>query len=134
MQFAAWRDAGEVCVQDAPDLDDEIFAAGQFTGHEVDVEVQVLMVELVDHFLPDEGAQLLQVYHKAGLGVWFALHGDDEFEVVAVPIIVCAGAKDLCIPLWRPLGIVELVGGVEVFFAADVDHLSWDSAANIGGW
>lgn len=49
-----------------------------------------------------------------------------------VPVFVGTGAKDLRIFLRCPLRIVQLVGGVKMFLAGDVDHYFQKFPANFG--
>jgi len=39
-----------------------------------------------------------------------------------VPVLVRTGAKYFLILLYRPTGVVQFVGGIKMFFSANVDH------------
>ena len=108
--------------QDLPDLDHEGFAAGEFSLHEIDIHVQVFVIELVDYFLPDHGAELFEINHKSGFGIRFSFYRHDQLKIMAMTVLVGAWAKDLNILFFGPRRIIELVSCVEVFFAGDVDH------------
>ena len=105
-----------------PDFDDQRFAARQLSLHEVDIQVEILVVEFVDHFTPDESAEFFQIHNKSRQWVWLALDGYDQVKIVAMPVFIGAGPEYFGIFLWRPGGIVQLMRGVEMLLAADVDH------------
>lgn len=123
------RDLG---VQDLPDLHDQVLTAGQLTLHKIDVYVEIFVIELVYHFPANEGAEALEVHHEACLRVWMTLYGGYKLEIVAMPVFVGTGAKYLRVLLGCPLRIVELVGGVKMFFTGDVDHYFQKFPANFG--
>lgn len=105
-----------------PNFNGEGFAAGKFVLQKVHIEVEVLVIQFFDDFIANEGAQLLEIDHEAGVGIWFPFYSNDHFEIVTVPVLVRTGTKYLLVFLFRPGRVVELMRGVEVFFAADVDH------------
>ena len=105
-----------------PDFDDQRFAARQLSLHKVDIKIEILVIEFVDHFAPDESAEFFEIYDKARQRVWLALDGYDQVKVVAMPVFIGTGPEYFSIFLWRPGGIVQLMRGVEMLLAADVDH------------
>src|SRR5690606_5280462 len=94
--------------------------------------VKVFMVDLVDDQSSDQGTQLLQIDHKASLRIRKALHCHDELEVMAMPVDIGARSEYLEILFVRPVRVPKLVGGVEVFFAGDVNHRLLKFAAKLG--
>ena len=59
---------------------------------------------------------------KSGFGIRPALNGDNEVEVVPMPVFVRAGAKYFDILFFAPCRIVKLMGGVKMFFSRYVEH------------
>lgn len=111
-----------VGAEDVPDLYHQGFATGQLALHKRDIEVEVLVVELVYYLVADERAQLFEVYHKTGFGIWFTFYGYNKVEIMAVPVLIGAGTEYFGILFGAPGRIVQFMGGVEMFFATDVDH------------
>src|SRR6218665_2630013 len=105
-----------------PYFDNQRFTACQLPFHEVDIEVEVLVVELIDHFPPDQSAELFQIHHKARQRIWLALDCHNEVEIVPMPVFICTRSEYFNILLGRPGGIVQLMRGIEMLLAADVDH------------
>lgn len=112
----------DVSVEDVPDLYHQGFAAGQLALHKRNIEVEVLVVELVYYLAADERAQFFEVYHKTGFGIGFSFYGYDKVEIMAVPVLIGAGTEYFGILFGAPGRIIQFMGGVEMFFATDVDH------------
>lgn len=106
MKPAGGGDAGQMQLEDLPDFQHQIFAACKLVLHEVYVEVQIFMIEFIDHFAPDHGAEFFQIHNESGFRVGHALDGDDEVKVVAMPVFVRTRSEHFRIFLFCPCGIV----------------------------
>lgn len=122
MQLAETGNGRDGSLEDFPDLDYEVFAARQLILHKIHVRVQVFVVEFIDHFSADQGAEPFQIDDKTGVGIRPALDGHDKVKIVSMPIFVGAWPKNLHILLFCPIGVVEFMGSVKMFFAGDVEH------------
>lgn len=122
MQLAVTADGWYLWRQYLPYFHNQCLATRQFVLHEIDVEVEVLVVELVGHLEANQGAEFFEVYDKTCFGVGLSAHGNDQVKVVAMPVLVGAGAKDFEILFFRPRRVVQLVRCVEMLFPAYVYH------------
>lgn len=122
VEFSRLCYRGQVRCQDFPHLNHQVLAAGQFALHKVHIQVNVLMVQFIDHLPPDHGAQLLKVNNEAGIGIRIAFYRHNEVKIMPVPVFIRTGAEHLAVFFLAPGGIVEFVGGVEMFFSGNVEH------------
>ncbi len=60
------------------------------------------MVDLFNHLAADQQTELLKVRDKPGIGVRSSLDGDDEVEIMSVPVLVGTRSKDLRIFFLTP--------------------------------
>jgi hypothetical protein len=126
MQFSEAGNGRQVPLKDPPDLNGKVLTTGKFALHKININIQILVIQFIDHLGANQGAEALQIDHKAGFRVRRSLNGYDELKIVAMPVFIRAGAKDFSIPFFRPLRVVELVGGVKVFFSGNVEHVFSD--------
>ncbi len=117
MKFAAVSHIRQVLLKDSPDLENEIFTTRQFPLHEINVYVQVFVVEFLDDFLADHRTELLEIRHKAGIRIGHPLDGNNQVEIVTMPVLVCTWPKYRLILFFCPGRIVELMSGVKMFFS-----------------
>src|SRR5690606_39194982 len=82
----------------------------------------IFMIKLFDNLSPDQCAQLFQVYNESRFRIWCTLDGNDQLKVMTVPVFVGTRAKHLPVFFGCPGGVVQLMGSVEVLFAAYVYH------------
>jgi ADP-L-glycero-D-manno-heptose 6-epimerase len=129
MQASITRDGWHVGCKDLPDLYRKVLTACQLARHEVNIEIEILVIEFFRHLIADQGAELLKVDDKSSLGVGIPLHRNDELEIVTVPILICTGTEHLHIFLLGPGRIVQLVCCVEMFLTTDEYHLRGRTSA-----
>lgn len=113
---------GQVRGDLMPNGRDKVLDGTHLPTHEIDIQVQVPVVQLLDHMQVHQGTQLLCIEDEAGIGVRDAFHGDMQLEVVAVPMLIGTLAEHLLVPLPCPGGIVQLVCGIEMFNPGKIDH------------
>jgi len=82
------------------------------------------VINFFDHFLPYHIAEFFQIDYEACVGIRRPSYCNDQIVVVAMPVFIGARAKYFLIFLFAPGGVIELMGCVEMFFSANVDH-SW---------
>ena len=122
MQLSKVRNGRQTMVKDLPDFNNERLAAGEFPLHKVDVQIEIFVIQLIDHIGPDQCAQLLQVYNEPCQGIGFALDGHNQVKIMSVPILVRTGAEYLNILFMCPGRVVQLMSGIEMLLTTDVDH------------
>src|SRR4051812_24597002 len=72
----------------APDGDDDVFRRRDHVAHELHVEIEVLVVDLVDDTLLDEALEDREVHHVPGALTDRAADADVQRIVVPVPVRV----------------------------------------------
>src|SRR2546430_573458 len=77
-----WRD---VRGDDAPDTDRDVLRGRVDAVHEIDLEIQIAMVDLVDDFALDDALDLAEVDHIPGAIVHGTTNQDLKRVVVPVP-------------------------------------------------
>lgn len=97
-----------------PNRDGQVFGAAHFVFHEVDINIQVLMVEPVDHMFLDELAQFLYIVQEAGIGIGRALDRNIQVIIVPMPIFIGAYPEYLLILFPAPCRVKKLVCRVEM--------------------
>lgn len=111
-------------VQPLPDQDNKIFGGWLHAFRdERNVEVEVAVVEVFDHFIPNDDAEFFDVDHKTRHRVGPSFDGDVQGIVVSVPVFVGAFAECGEVLFFRPGFDPELVGSVETFDTSDVNHV-----------
>ena len=105
--------------QALPDYHGNIFGRGVQCLEFFGVQIQVAVVVAVQHLALNEVAQALQVVHIARVGVYGTGQAYRQVVVVAMVVRVIALAKNQLIVVVAPRRIVQAVGGVEVFGAAN---------------
>ncbi len=113
---------GKMRGQFVPDPDHQVFDGAEFPLHEIHIHVQVLMVDLLYDMLLHDHTQFLHVEDETGLRIGVSLDRNIKFKIMPVPVLIGAFAEDLVILLRRPVGIVELMSGVKMFDAGDINH------------
>ena len=78
------------------------------------------MVYLIDNGSFYEFAELFEVYDEPCCRVRLALYRHVEREIMPVPILIGALAKDLVILLRPPFFYIKSMGGIEMFFTRNV--------------
>jgi hypothetical protein len=124
VQLAIGGECANGLLQDVPDLQDEVFAAGHFSLHEIYIFVEVFMVQLIDYFLANQGAELFKIYHEACFGIGLSFHRYNQLEIMPMPVYIGARAEHLCVLLRGPVGVIQLVSCIKMFFPANVYHAS----------
>ena len=109
--------------KDTPDFNNEILTAGELVLHEIDIEIEVFVIELVGDLLSNQSAQLLQIHDKSGLRIRSAFYGHNKVEIVPMPVLIGARAEYFRVPFLAPGRIMKLMGSVEMFLAGYVDHI-----------
>ena len=105
-----------------PDGLHQIFNGAQLVPHEINVQVQIFMVQLIyDPFL-DDRTQFFDIIYKTGVRIRLTRDSDMEFKIVTMPIFVGTFAKYSLILRTTPGGIVQLVCRIEMFDSGHVNH------------
>jgi len=115
---ACWH----IGLQLRPDTLDEVFDGAHLSGHKRHIQVQVFVVQLVNHFLLDYLAQFLYIVHKPGIGVRVSFDGDMQFKIMPVPVFIRATAEHFLIFLPAPGWVKEFMCRVKMFYSRDVHH------------
>ncbi|MNL76839.1 hypothetical protein D3C87_2028720 [compost metagenome] len=58
-----------------PDTNGQVFGAGKFAFHKVNIKVQVTVVYFLQYYVFNDLAQFFGIIHKAGLRIRFSLYG-----------------------------------------------------------
>jgi hypothetical protein len=72
--------------------------------------------------LIDDLTELLYIIYKAGIRMRPALDRDRQFEVMTMPVFIGTASEYLFVPLFGPLGVVQLVCRVEMLDPGQIDH------------
>src|SRR5690606_19603509 len=104
---------------------------GHLPLHEIYIHVKVFVVHLINHFFSDQSTQCLEIHNKTCVRVWKTFDGDNQFKIMAMPVDVGAGAKNFLVPFLAPLRVPKLMGRVEMFFSANVYHLTYLAEAKL---
>ena len=80
------------------------------------------MVQLFDHAVLDDPAQQFGVYDEAGIRIRFSFHGHKQFKIMAMPVVVGTTSENLVVLLPAPIGVIELVGRIEMFYTCQKYH------------
>ncbi len=107
--------------QNIPNDDTNIFCRRVQIAEFYGVQIQVLVVEAVFNFIPDQVGEPTDIYHHTRFGVDFADHFYFQFVVVPVSVRVVAQAEHCLVFFIAPGGIVQAVCGVEMGFANNGD-------------
>lgn len=108
--------------EDFPDLNNQVFTAGHFSFHKINIEVDVLVVEPVCYLDPNQGTEFFHVYHKSGFRIRISFNRYDQIKIMTMPVIIGAWPEHLQVFFFRPRGVEEFVCCVKVFFAGNVNH------------
>ncbi len=106
--------------ENTPDHGHDVFNGRNLSGEERYVEIEILVIELIHDFRPDDTAEALEVTDESGLGIRPAFDGHEEREIMSVPVPVGAFSKDFLILRLRPVRAAELMGSIEVFFPCNI--------------
>lgn len=74
------------------------------------------MIELINHFVFNNCAQIFQIHNKTRFRIWRAFYGYIKREIMPVPIPVRTAPENLFILLITPAFHAQTVRRVEVFF------------------
>lgn len=116
MKFTRLRHRRQVRGENSPNLHHQIFTARQFIFHEFNINIQILVIKFIDDFTADHRAQFFEIHNKARLRIRFSLDGNDQIEIMPVPVFIRTRAKDLDILFFTPGRIIKLVGRVKMLF------------------
>lgn len=95
--------------EDFPDLNNQVFTTGHFPTHKINIEVDVLVVEPVCYFCPNEVTEFFHIYNKAGFWIRGSLNRYDQIKIMTMPVIIGAWPKHLNIFLFRPGRVKEFM-------------------------
>lgn len=116
--------AFERLVEPLPDEDNKIFGGWLHPlRNERHIEVEVAVVEVLDHLITNDAAELFDVDHEARHRVGPAFDGDVERIIMAMPVLVGAFSESGEVFFFRPGFHPKLVGGIETFDSSDVNHV-----------
>ena len=114
--------SGQMGLQLLPDSHGQIFGRTHLPLHKIYIQVQVLVIQFVQHLFFYDLAQLLYIKQKAGIGIGFALDGNKKLIIMTMPMFIGAFAKYSLILLFAPLGVVQLMGCIKMFNTGEVHH------------
>lgn len=107
-----------------PTSDSKCFSGADFAFHEVDIQIQILVVHLVQHTRLDDLADFSQVGYETRLGIHIAFHRDPNRIVVTMPVRVAALSEYFQIFLCRPIRSADFMCRAERFFSCNMHHLA----------
>lgn len=117
---------GDAAFETAPDGDGDVLGGRDEDGELGDFEVEVTVVVDADDLGVEDVLDELEIDDEAGDGIDLAGEGDLKSVVVAVAVAIGALAEDALVLVRRP-GVVPVeVGGRELDFAGEKDHVGLD--------
>lgn len=119
MQLNAFRHSWTELL---PDGGDQIFDGTHLPLHEIHVQVEVAMIQLVDDMPVYDGTEFLDIIDESGVRIRPSLDGDRQFEIVTMPVFIGAASEDLLVPLLGPLGVIQFMCRVEMLDPGQIDH------------
>src|SRR5690606_3968295 len=123
MEFAILGNGRKFLIQDFPYLHNKVLTTGQLALHKINIEIDILVIKLIDHFCTNKCTQSLQINNKPCFRVGCTLHRNNQIKIMAMPVIIGTWAKNFNILLLRPYRVIQLMRCVEVFFTGDVEHI-----------
>src|SRR6476469_127768 len=102
-----------VTIEHPPAGNDAVLGGGIHATHEFDIDVQIAMVDAVDHFALDDRLELTEVDHVPRALVDGAFDRNLEDVVVTVPVRIIALAEERYVFLVGQCGIVQAVRSIE---------------------
>lgn len=109
-------------LQFRPDTHDQVFDGTHFAFHEINILIQVAMIQLFNDVLIDDLAEFFRVEDESGIGIWVPFDGDEQFEVMSMPVGIGTFAKYLLIFLQAPVGVEQLMSRIKMFYSCQVNH------------
>jgi len=106
----------------------DVFGGGVDVGELGYIQVEVLVVEVIEHMLLDGGGQHAKVDDIANLWIHCTTDAHDEFVVVAMEIGVVAFAVNARIVCIAHRWVVDAVRGIEMLMA--VDRNTWGAGSS----
>lgn len=97
---------GQYIGQSVPDRDNQVLRGRNNVLHEGHIQIEILVVQMPDHMILYEAAQLGQVQDVACFRVRLTGNGYIQRIIVSVPVGAVARAKSRLIPRAGPLIIV----------------------------
>jgi hypothetical protein len=97
-----------------PDEDRNVFRRRDVILKPRDFEIEVPMIELLDHGLFDNPLEHTDVEDISSLRIDFPFHDYVQIVVVSVEVWVIAGPERIPVPLVRLGGIVQPMCGIEM--------------------
>ena len=101
-------------LQLLPAGDRQVLSAAHFTSHEIHIDVQVPVIHLFDHMLPDQLAEFFHVKNKPGPGIRYSFYGNKQLVIMAMPVLIGTFTKNLFVLLVIPVGVKKPVGCVKM--------------------
>ena len=80
----------------------KIFYGTDFALHEWHIQIQIPVIQDIHHLIFDDPAEQFGIDNEACLRIWLPLHRDEQFKIMAMPILIGTFAKNLFIPLFCP--------------------------------
>lgn len=91
-------------------------------GNKIHIQVEVAVIEVIDHVYLDEVAEFFDINDKTCDGIGAAFHCYMEVVVVPVPVLVGTLAKHGTVLFFRPFLHPKFMSGVKSFDSGDVNH------------
>jgi hypothetical protein len=76
----------QVRLQVVSDADGSVFCRTKQAGHNTHLPMQVVVVHLIGHPLPDQGTWPLYIHPKACLLRWLALYSNQQLLSMPAPV------------------------------------------------
>ena len=105
-----------------PDGGDEVFDGTHLTLHEIHVQIEVAVIQLIDHIVVYDGTEFLHIVDETRIRIRTPLDGDRQLEIMPMPVLFGTAAEDFFVPFLGPFGIVQLVCCIEMLDPGQIDH------------
>lgn len=115
-------------MQFVPDTNHKVLDGTHLTLHKVHIQIKIAMVQLLDHAVFNDPAQQFRVYYKACIRVRFTFYGYQQFKIMPMPVIIGATSENLVVLLPAPIGVIELMGRIEMFYTCQEYHVTKEAA------
>ena len=113
---------GQMGNKFGPDGDDQVLDGAQFTLHEFNVYVQVLMVQFFYHVFLNDATEFFYVEYETRLRVGISLYRYVQLKIMPVPVLIGAFAEHFIVLLRAPVGVIELMCSIKMFYTGNVNH------------
>lgn len=100
-----------------PDPNDQVFNGAHFTPHEVHIQVQVTVIQFLDHTVFNDPAQQFGIHNESGVRIRITLYRHEQFKIVPVPILIRTSAKHFIVLLLAPGRIEQFVGRIKMLYS-----------------